>query len=249
MKQIHILWCLVAILFFTSCSTEKSSVSSDENFFEQESIETTEEAQEQKGLQENELEYELSQEEKEQKYIDLLHTVTDYMILRIAIDDFDADGSEEAFVLTVEPELYEKELANIDIDDNDLSLNILYDEIYILTDLWFLKDNSCTRMYTNEEIDVKKWEIGNLSEKQKYLKLTGWLSHHDRTDTYYSIENGEPKVIFTLSSSRVNEDDGTITSYWSHYKEEGEGIIVEESVYKYENGQLILISSEILDLE
>lgn len=167
----------------------------------------------------------------ENDYKLLLMKATSETLVEMIVDDFDGDGQNEAFAITANPDSYARYLEN---PENA--------EACMESSLWYMSGTRYENIYLDDMDAFIYLEQGILNDKTKYIKVQDWYSHIETTDSYYTVEDGQYKLLFELSSSLVNED-GTIVSYYYIPLESGwdEG----KRIYVYENGELKLVEESI----
>lgn len=204
MKKYIVLVSLIGLFLISACGTTKMEVGSNKGLVMQNAENVVEEVIEQaEEMQMMENDEELARE-KEEHYKNLVSNATDEVVIRISIDDFDMDGSEEAFLLTTSKENYDFVMTKEDIYGMgfDISANV-----------WFAKEEKCylIESFVDFLYSEQCWMVGLLSENQKYVRVESWLSNYDRKHTFYSLENGEAKMIFWGANVTIDEN-GTITT-------------------------------------
>ena len=115
MKKYIVLVSLIGLFLISACGTTKMEVGSNKGLVMQNAENVVEEVIEQaEEMQMMENDEELARE-KEEHYKNLVSNATDEVVIRISIDDFDMDGSEEAFLLTTSKENYDFVMTKEDI--------------------------------------------------------------------------------------------------------------------------------------
>lgn len=167
----------------------------------------------------------------ENDYKLLLMKATSETLVELIVDDFDWDGQNEAFAITADPDSYVRYLENPENAEGCME-----------SSLWYMSGTRYENIYLDDMDAFIYLEQGVLNDNTKYIKVQDWYSNIETTDSYYTVEDGQYKLLFELSSSSVN-DDGTIVSYYYIPLESGwdEG----KKIYVYENGELKLVEESI----
>lgn len=212
MKRISILFMVTLSMFLCSCEETEKNVETNAT------VET-----EMKDGTDEDTETVLYDEEY---YRMLLAENTVETLAEIVVDDFDGDKKMEAFAITADPDVYKEYLAEPEMFEGCMK-----------SSFWYLSKEKCINIYFEEPDAFIFLEQGILKDGTRVIKVQDWGAMHYTYDSFYTVENGDYKFLFSLKSADINAD-GTITEHGGTFTENG--YMEEIYTYEYKNGELVM---------
>ena len=187
------------------------------------------------GDQRLEVQTELDEEEAildvydaEEIFKEMLAKETQETLVEMVVADFDNNGQVEAFAITADADMYARLLEEPEMAEGCMS-----------SSFWYLSGDTCNNIYFEDKDAFLTLAHGMLADGTEYVMVEDWGSAHWSSDSLYTVEKNNYKLLFTLPSIIIN-DDGTISSYYDTYT--NQGYVECVTVYEYINGELVTIA-------
>lgn len=170
----------------------------------------------------------------ESHYSEIIQQNTDEYIVSITLNDYEHNGLQQAFVITIPQE----ELESYKGAE-------LYGDWYEgISSLWYLSENTCYNVYLDSDSGLTNCESGTVHGGETVFlidqMMDSWASERNYNTDVYLVREGTPKLIESLCSATITED-GYIYSFFLYNSGE-DGMQIDDIQYDVINGEVVQVN-------